>query len=132
MGHFRPPTADDATASGIPTPVIDKPAVYGPTYHPRRAGMSVPYIRKARIVRARNHLSQITNYKFHMRSYCTVNVTPCECTIVPSEAVSVTLKVPSPVGVWMFTAVVPVLLESACEVAVTTTVAGFGTVVGAV
>jgi len=31
--------------------------------------------------------------------YCTVNVTPCECVIVPSEAVTVTLNVPTAVGV---------------------------------
>jgi len=35
--------------------------------------------------------------------YCTVNVTPCECAIPPSVAVTVTLNLPSAVGVRMVT-----------------------------
>lgn len=59
-------------------------------------------------------------------NYCTVNVTPCDCAIAPSVAVTVTLNVPRVVGVWIFTVAVPVLLGSATEVAVTVTNAGLG------
>ena len=50
----------------------------------------------------------------------------------PSLAVTVTLDVPKAVGVRMVTVAGPEWLGSATEVAVTVTVAGFGTVAGAV
>ena len=56
--------------------------------------------------------------------YCTASVTEsCFC-VKASVAVTVTLNVVNAVGFWRVTVAVPFLLESACDVAVTATVAG--------
>ena len=59
--------------------------------------------------------------------YCTTRVTGCECWVEDSVAVTVTVKVFCVVGVWILTLPDPDLVESAEDVAVMVTVAGFGT-----
>ena len=59
--------------------------------------------------------------------YCTTSVTGCECWVEASAAVTVTVKAFWVVGVWILTLPDPDLVESAEDVAVTVTVAGFGT-----
>ncbi len=64
--------------------------------------------------------------------YCTVNVTPCECAMLPSVAVTVTVNVPSVVGVRICTVAEFDFPASACEVAVPLTANGCGPVAGPV
>jgi hypothetical protein len=67
--------------------------------------------------------------------YFTINETVCECeaALLPSIAITVTVNVPGTVAGFRVTVAVPVLVESACEVAVTVTEEGrLAAIVGAV
>src|SRR5215471_4204241 len=63
--------------------------------------------------------------------YCTTNVTCCECATPPSVAVTVTMKLPRPVGCRSCTVPLPDLLESAWDAALMLIVGGLGTLDGA-